>query len=387
MDNTVIYNKENSLLQLSDLAIKNNWEKLFFVTGKKSFESTGAKKKIFSQFSKDNVVFFNDFEVNPKLNDVYKGVEKFSASKADVIVSIGGGTAIDMAKLINSLSCVEENTEDYATGKLKINKVAVPHVAVPTTSGSGSEATHFAVVYVNGSKYSMASNLLLPPYVILDPNLTLSLPPYITAYTAMDALCQAMESYWSVGSTEESSEYSLKAIKLVLENIREAVNSPNINNRKALQEAGNLGGKAINLTKTTAAHALSYFLTSEFNLPHGHSVGLMFGWVFSQNSMVTDSTCNDPRGSSFVKIRLSTIMGLFNVSDIADFPSIIYGLMEDIGLGLDAVKLNSNIVEKLFKSVNIERLGNNPAKIDLSSVGRFIDFFDKYSDKIVRNSI
>ena len=379
MDKAVIYNEENSLLYLSELAKKNNWKKIFFVTGKKSFESTGAKEKILTQFSENQVDFFNDFEVNPKLNDVYKGIDKFLVSKADVIVSIGGGTAIDMAKLINSLSCVDGNSEDYATGKLKIDKVAVSHVAVPTTSGSGSEATHFAVVYVNGSKYSMASNHLLPSYIILDPNLTLSLPPYITAYTAMDALCQAMESYWSVGSTDESSEYSLKAIKLVLENIRGAVYSPNINNRKALQEAGNLGGKAINLTKTTAAHALSYFLTSEFNLPHGHSTGLMFGWVFSKSSMVTDCTCNDPRGSSFVNKRLAKLMNLFNVTNNAEFPSIFYKLMEDIGLAVDAVKMDTGIVEKLFKSVNIERLGNNPAKIDLTSVDRFIDFFNKYS--------
>jgi len=375
MNETIIINDENSLLQLKELAIKNNWKKLFFVTGKKSFESTGAKKKILSQFTMDHVVFFNDFEVNPKLNDVYKGVDIFSASKADVIVSIGGGTAIDMAKLINSLSCVDGSLEDYATGKLKIDSVAVPHVAVPTTSGSGSEATHFAVVYVNGSKYSMASNLLLPPYVILDPNLTLSLPPYITAYTAMDALCQAMESYWSVGSTEESSKYSIKAIKLVLANIKGAVNSPNINNRKALQEAGNLGGKAINLTKTTAAHAMSYYLTSEFNIPHGHSAGLMFGWVFSQNSKVTDSTCNDPRGRSFVLSRLKELMGFFNVSEFKDFPSVFYKLMEEIGLKIDAVNLDQNTVGRLFKSVNIERLGNNPVQVDLTDINGFIDFY------------
>ncbi len=375
MNKTIIYNEENSLLQLGDLAVKNNWEKLFFVTGKKSFESTGAKKKILDQFSMAQVTFFNDFEVNPKLNDVYKGIDIFSSSKADVIVSIGGGTAIDMAKLINSLSCVDGNPEDYATGKVKIDRVAVPHVAVPTTSGSGSEATHFAVVYVNGSKYSMACDLLLPSYVILDPNLTLSLPPYITAYTAMDALCQAMESFWSVGSTEESSEYSLKAIQLVLENIKNAVNSPDINSRKALQEAANLGGKSINLSKTTAAHALSYFLTSKFGLPHGHAVGLMFGWVFEQNSQVEDSTCNDPRGKSFVISRLEELAEFFNVEKLEDFPGVFYGLMEDIGLKIDAVTLDFKTVENLFKSVNIERLGNNPAKIDLSSADGFIDFF------------
>jgi len=378
MNKVVVYNEEDSLLQLGKLAEKNNWNKLFFVTGKKSFESSGAKGKIQKQFIKDKLVFFSDFEVNPKLSDVYKGVDNFLASKADVIVSIGGGTAIDMAKLINSLSCVNGSLEDYATGKLKIDRVSVPHVAVPTTSGSGSEATHFAVVYVNGSKFSMANDLLLPPYVILDPNLTLSLPSYITAYTAMDALCQAMESFWSVGSTEESSEYSLEAIELVLENIRDAVNSPDINNRKALQKAGYLGGKSINITKTTAAHAMSYFLTSKFGLPHGHAVGLMFGWVFSQNSMVKDSTCNDPHGENFVLERLTTLMGLFDIEKFEDFPGSFYSLMEDLGLKMNAVKLDSETVESLFKSVNIERLGNNPAKIDLTSVGRFVEFFIKY---------
>jgi alcohol dehydrogenase len=379
MNKAVILSEENSLSQLSKLAAENNWERLFFVTGKKSFETTGARDKILDQFSLDQIVFFNDFEVNPKLKDVYKGLNKFSKSKADVIVSIGGGTAIDMAKLINSLTCVNGNPEDYATGKLKINKVAVPHIAVPTTSGSGSEATHFAVVYVDGVKYSMASELLLPPFVILDPNLTLSLPPYITAYTTMDALCQAMESFWSVGSTEESSDYSLKAVKLILDNIRSAVNSPNINNRKALQEAANLAGKSINLTKTTAAHALSYFLTSKFDLPHGHAVGLMFGWVFEQNSKVSRLSCNDPRGEKFVLGRLAALMELFNVSVLEDFPGVFFRFMDDIRLKVNAVKFDNELVNLLFKSVNIERLGNNPASIDLSSVESFIEFFDRYT--------
>lgn len=381
MGDSLIIKGTNSLSKLSDLAEQNKWKKLFFVTGKSSFEKTGAKEIVLSLFPEGQLTFFNDFEINPKLNDVYRGIEKFSDSKADVIISIGGGTSIDMAKLINSLSTVEGALEDYAMGKKTVEKVAVPHVSIPTTSGSGSEATHFAVVYVDGKKHSMANSLLLPSHVILDPELTMSLPPYITAYTAMDALCQAMESFWSVASTEESGEYSREAIKLIIDNVRECVSSPTIDNREALQSASFLAGKAINITKTTAAHALSYFLTSEFGLPHGHAVGLMFGWIFRQNSLVKDSTCNDSRGRNFVLSRMEELAEFFNVSDLGVFSEVFYRLMEDLGLHVNAVTLDSTIVGNLFKSVNIERLGNNPAEIDLSDINSFVTFFQDMNNE------
>ena len=368
-----------SLKELSDLAVKNKWKKLFFVTGRSSFEKSGAKDVILAQFHEDKHAFFSDFEVNPKLDDVYKGIKAFLKSEADVIVSIGGGTAIDMAKLINSLSCAKGKLEEYAQGVRKIKKVAVPHVSVPTTSGSGSESTHFAVIYVGGKKYSMTSPFLLPSHVILDPELTLSLPPYITAYTAVDALCQAMESYWSVSSTDESSEYSLLSIQLILDNVRSAVYEPNIENRRSLQKAAYLAGKAINITKTTAAHALSYYLTSMYGIPHGHAVGLMFGWVFYQNSLVNESNCNDPRGVDFVLDRLNMICIPFGAKSNSDYIDIYYELMNDLKLRSSEIPFNNQMTIELLNSVNIERLVNNPVELNLTDNESITSFFKKYN--------
>jgi len=378
MPDQSVISGSDSLLQLADLAEKHNWNKLFIVVGKTSYQKTGAEDIIGKLFNKDQVVIFNDFKINPQITDVYRGAEMFRNSHADVIVSIGGGSAIDMAKLINCLSHVHSDYGKFILDKRTIEKVAVPHVAVPTTSGSGSEATHFAVVYVDGIKYSLADQLLLPSFVILDPELTNSMPSFITAYTAMDALCQAMESYWSVNSTEESSRFSLQSIRLILDNIRDAVKTPTLENRKAIQQGSYYAGKAINITKTTAAHALSYYLTSHFDIPHGYAVALMFGWVYKQNNLVNDSSCNDPRGAGAVRSRLDTLNDLFHVGNADNFVAVFYKLMKDNQLPVSIMPIDRDTIKSLFASVNVERLTNNPVKIDLSLEEEFIDFIKQY---------
>ena len=161
-----------------------------------------------------------------------------------------------------------------ATNKAEISSPGKKLIAIPTTSGSGSEATHFAVVYVGGEKFSVAHPIyMLPNVVVLNPSLTYSMDSYQTALSGVDAFAQAMESYWSVNSTEESKKYSIEALELIIEHLPLAVNY-NDNSRDIMLHAANLAGKAINIAKTSGAHAISYVLTSKFNIPHGQAVAL-----------------------------------------------------------------------------------------------------------------
>src|SRR5207248_4789041 len=123
-------------------------------------------------------------------------------------------------------------------------------------------------------KYSVCHEFLLPDIAIVDPILTHKMSPRLTAITGMDALSQAIESYWSIHSTEESKGYAREAIRIIVDQLPKAVNEPTNDSRLAMARASHLAGKAINVTRTTAPHALSYALTSRFGVPHGQAVSL-----------------------------------------------------------------------------------------------------------------
>ena len=224
---------------------------IFLVTGKKSFSSSGAQKKVFEAFSPEiNVSQFRDFRENPLLDDVLTGIAMFNKSDADLIIAIGGGSVIDMAKLINVFSNCKKDVQKVIRGEEEQFK-SIPLVAIPTTAGTGSEATHFAVAYIDKMKYSVAGYALLPKYVILDSYLTYKVSSYLAACTGMDTLSQAVESHWNVNSTKESILFSKKAIEICVNHLVNAVNG-NLSSRDNMMQAAFYAGKAINITKTTA---------------------------------------------------------------------------------------------------------------------------------------
>ena len=136
---------------------------------------------------------FSDFSVNPKIEDAVKGAKKAVQQGSEVIVAVGGGSVVDMSKLIKGIMPSIELAEEVVTGKLAVIESTVPIVAIPTTAGSGSEETHFAVVYVAGKKYSLASESFKPNYVILDGALCCSAGRYQRACNVLDATAQAIE--------------------------------------------------------------------------------------------------------------------------------------------------------------------------------------------------
>ena len=191
---------------------------IFYVTGKKSFELSGAKDYIINNISNGKILNqFNDFSANPKFDDVKKGVKLFKEGNYNCVVAIGGGSVIDMGKLIAFYA--ENGIVDFYTTVSEPFSVSFPIVAIPTTAGSGSEETHFAVIYNKGVKYSVAHPSLKPTYKILIPDFAFNCPKEQKLISALDAFCQSIESYWSKGATEESQKYSLMALTLLKENL------------------------------------------------------------------------------------------------------------------------------------------------------------------------
>jgi len=289
-------------------------------------------------------VRFTHFTSNPLYEDVQEGVEAFIYNACDSIAAIGGGSCIDVAKAIKYYSFMD-----------------VPMMAVPTTSGTGSEATRFAVIYVKGVKQSINDEILMPNFVVLQPDLLKTLPIYQKKCTMLDALCQAIESWWSKKATPESVQYSREAIRLILDNIESYLRNEDEGNRNMLM-ASNLAGKAINITTTTAPHAMSYKLTTLYGLPHGHAVALCLPKVWRHMKGFDD---------------IAKALGGKNCGEAV---SLLEGMLKELGI-LPPRNAPVSDLELLANSVNLQRLQNHPLPLDKDTInGLYKDILEVMDD-------
>lgn len=355
-----------SIQFLKDVLLRYSVRSIFLVTGKSSFDSSGARETLQSLLRSYDVHHFFEFSENPKLEDVQKGIQFFRTRDVDLVLAVGGGSVIDMAKLINVFACEEDDIPRFVFEHKEPRRNSKPLVAIPTTAGAGSEATHFAVLYIDKKKYSVAHSSILPRVAIVDPTFTRTLPPVFTATSGIDALCQAIESYWSILSTDESKIYAREAIGLIIQHLSRAVHNPSDDARLAMARAAHLAGKAINITKTTAPHALSYALTSWFGVPHGQAVGLTLPHFLVFNYQVSQDDLLDRRGVKYVKTTLEEINECLGCSGIDESKARIHELMKQIGLATTFAELQvdkKKAIAKVVEEVNVERLINNPRRV------------------------
>ena len=217
------------------------------------------------------VVHFTEFSPNPDVAAVLLGVRLLQKEKPDFLMAVGGGSALDVAKCIKLYG-----KADTGVGLLSQKNVCedVPFAVLPTTAGTGSETTRFAVIYENGEKQSVTSQKFIPDIVLFDSSVLEFLPMNQRKATFLDALSHAVESYWSVNASEVSRAYAEEAIRLLMANT-EYIDSPEMFERyDILQYAAYLAGKAINISQTTAGHAMCYKLTSIFGISHGQAAAL-----------------------------------------------------------------------------------------------------------------
>lgn len=362
---TVEYFGVGSLDNLSRILLDNSIKNIFLVTGKASYLLSGSEKILSRLLKGKHVVRFSDFSTNIVLEDVIKGLNLFRQEMFELVIGVGGGSVLDMAKIINVLGCNTGNPKDIITGRTQLQNKGIPLVAVPTTAGSGAEATQFCVIYIDRKKYSFEHQYILPSYVIIDPILTYSLPPYETAVSGFDALSQAIESYWANNATNESRIYAKKAINDVFPLMEKVVKKPDNKSRAILLRGANYAGKAINISKTTAPHAISYPLTTYFKIPHGHAVALTLGKFFlvhTGNSPHTDDK------TFCTKQLVNTMEELFSIMDCnsaIDCHNKWYTLMNSTGLETNPRNLgiSPKDIDLILDNINMERLLNNPVPI------------------------
>lgn len=367
-DQIVHWGQGGASLFLTNKLSEIGARRILLVTGKSSYISSGAEAFVHSALNDQSILRFNEFDPNPKLDDLIDGLEIFSNYRPDCIVAIGGGSVLDMAKLINFFGSTGLDPSEYLTGKVQFKPQSLlPLTAIPTTAGTGSEATHFSVLYKEKVKYSVAEQCMLPNIVILNPALTKSMTPYQSACTGIDALAQGIESFWAVGSTLKSREYAVKGIRLALQYLERSVLNPDEVSIKGMQDAAYWSGRAINVSKTTLCHALSYSLTSHFGLPHGHAVALTLPAVFLVNAGVSDADVNDPRGAEHVRGIVKSLCELLGVANPEAGADWIQCLFERIGISNSWISENGFSPQQarvfILQEINVERLLNNPRKI------------------------
>lgn len=322
----------------------------------------GFNKKI-SKFS-TLIVRFSDIQPNPLYESVVQGVQLFREEMCDSIIAVGGGSAIDVAKCIKLYSILPGNGKNGSWLKEDISPNDIPFLAMPTTAGTGSEATRYAVIYFNSVKQSITSDSLIPGTVLMDPSALISLPLYQKKATMCDALCHAMESFWCVNSTEESRGYSRQAIKGVMEYM-DGYLSNTENGRAGMLLAANMAGKAINITQTTAGHAMCYKITSLFGCAHGHAAILcdrvLFPWMIENSDK-----CIDPRGGGFLLRTLDEIGGAMGCKDAETGARKLTEVFEK--LELEVPTATEVQFEELKTSVNPVRMKNHPNVLDIENI-------------------
>lgn len=316
-------------------------------------------------------VMFSDFTPNPLYEQVCKGIDLFQITKCDTIVAVGGGSAIDVAKCIKLAVLAKEGNAaiipPLVSTRVACDGAKLPFIAIPTTAGTGSESTHNAVMYYEGAKQTVTNDGVLPDYAVLEPSVLKTLPLYQKKCTMMDALCQGIESWWSVNSTEESYEYSRKTIELIMANWRKYIFENDDEAAKQIMLAANYGGRAINITQTTAAHAFSYKITSLYKLPHGHAVAVCLPeiWEYMLGHM---DKCIDSRGQKYLAgifDKIAKAMGCESPEQaIAEFRQ----MMKEMDLKNPVNVNREDELEVLSTSVNPVRLKNNPVELDVASI-------------------
>jgi len=232
-----------------------------------------------------------DVQPDPTGESVQHVLESIRQASPDWVIAIGGGSVLDTAKAAAVLSNSEGSVLDYLRGQLQIHSPGIPVVAIPTTSGSGSEVTPYASItdVERKKKASLTSSHLYPKYALLDPSLTLTLPPLLTAISGMDALCHAIEAYWSNHATAVTDAYALSAAKVLLAALPAACEHGNdLQVRRLVLEGSLLAGLAISNARTTAAHAISCPMTVNFRVPHGIACGIVLPQLIRYNSGAID---------------------------------------------------------------------------------------------------
>ena len=230
-------------------------------------------------------VLYDGAEVNPSIECIEKAVSSYRDNKCQAFIAFGGGSSMDCAKAAAARIARPKRSIKQLGGTLKVHKKLPPLFAVPTTAGTCSEATLAAVVtdYSTHHKYAIQDPCLLPKYAVLDPELTVGLPPHVTSTTGMDALTHAVEAYTNKFAPKYTRVLAEKSVKLVFENLEKAyADGKNIEARSNMLLASFYGGRAFSRACVGNVHAIAHTLGGLYGTPHGLANAVILPYVLEE---------------------------------------------------------------------------------------------------------
>lgn len=289
------------------------WKNMLLVTTP-GMVSRGVASKVMEAWKEVCWSVTSEVTPNPRLADLDAWAKEWRGRGIEGIVALGGGSAVDAGKVLGVLLGAPADfslARHFKEGAPLAGTPPVPMVAIPTTSGTGSEVTPFATVWdmENGKKYSLAGSAMFPKVALLDPELTLDLPWGVTVATGLDALCQAMESVWNRHASPVTLELALRAARGAWEVLREGREIlTSLPLRSRLMEASLLAGLAISQTRTALCHSISYPVTAKLGVPHGVACGFVMPPVLRFNEAADDGRL----------ARLALVLGFASAGALAD---------------------------------------------------------------------
>ncbi len=348
-------------------------QKALIVTDGNLIHKIRNKEKIEDSLNKAGVktILWEKVSSNPPLSIAEEGAELARKEKCDLIIGLGGGSVIDVAKGI-SVICTNPPPLSLYLGRDKIGKPPLPLIAIPTTAGTGSEVNPYAV-FTNPKrnppqKEIMADSLLFPRVALVDPQLTLSLPASVTADTGIDALCHAIESYTSNKSQPFSEMLALEAIQILAHYLPQVINNlENIEIRSYCLYASLLAGIAIAQTGTTLIHGMGYKLTAHLGITHGRANGILLPWVSEFNlqtnplkyALLAKSLGEEVKEQGQEEAARRSVNGIRRI-------------LAEVGLPekLNREEIKKHTIEEFAKEIiqNKRRLSNNPRLATLEDV-------------------
>lgn len=274
---TKIYFGTGALDKLSEIS-----QKKVLVVCDKFIETSGIVKKITEKLNKSEVFIFSDIVPDPTIEIIAKGVKKLKECKADIIVALGGGSSIDGAKAI----------KEYYKKLIETGDQNIKFYAIPTTSGTGSEVTEYAVVTneKENLKYPLTGRSLIPDIAILDSELVKSVPKGITADTGMDVITHAIEAYVSTGANDFTDAFAEKSFSLAFDNLLNAYeDGENLEARERLHNASCLAGLAFNQAGLGIVHSLAHAIGGKLHIPHGKANAIILPHIIKFNSSIDNN--------------------------------------------------------------------------------------------------
>ncbi|MBR2801699.1 MAG: iron-containing alcohol dehydrogenase [Erysipelotrichaceae bacterium] len=340
--------------ELGEEVRKLNKKKGLLITSH-SFVTRGIALEILKESEGLLAAVYGEISPNPDITECQTCVDLLKEINCDFVVALGGGSVLDCAKAAAAIAASDLPVSAYLEGE-PVPSEALSLIAVPTTAGTGSEVTSVAVLsdHARGLKKPLAGNALYPSLAIVDPELTVTMPPFTTACTGMDAFCHSLEAYWSIHHQPICDALAVYALKLILQNIRIAYREPeNREAREKMAEASLIAGLAFTIPKTTAPHACSYPLTSMFDIAHGEACALTIDWFLRLNAK------EDKEG------RLQRLAEELGFTDCKVFAEEIVSLKKDLGLRRDLKDLgiDEETFERLVQGSTSSNLFNNPVTV------------------------